>query len=36
MREFPGGLVVRTLLPLLREQVQTLVRELRSHKLGVW
>ena len=30
--EFPGGPVVRTPLPLPRAQVQSLVRELGSHK----
>jgi len=33
LREFPGSPVVRTPSSLLRDQVQFLVRELRSHKL---
>ena len=32
--EFPGCSVIRTLLSLLKAQVQSLLRELRSHKLG--
>ena len=32
MRDFPGGPVVKTMLPLQGGRVQSLVRELRSHK----
>ena len=33
LREFPGSPVVRTLLSLLWAQVQSLIRDLRFHKL---
>ena len=34
LRDFPGGPVVKTMLPVQKMQVQSLVRELRSHILG--
>jgi len=34
LRGFPGGPVVKTLLPRQAATVQSLVGELRSHKLG--
>ena len=34
-RDFPGGPVGKTLLPVKRFQVQSLIGELRSHRLCV-